>query len=86
MAPVQLTEERLQALLTAAAEAGARRALEQIGLHDDDAPDDVRDLRGLLDNWRIVSRSAMAAMGQAIGLAVLAGLVGWAAAQKWGGA
>lgn len=29
-----------------------RQALKEIGLHDDDAPSDVRDLRGLLRTYK----------------------------------
>lgn len=42
----------LRQLLEEAAEAGAKRALADVGLHDDDAIYDVHELRTLLDSWR----------------------------------
>lgn len=44
-------------LLDQAAEKGARRALESIGLHDDQAGNDIRDLRTLIDGWREAKRT-----------------------------
>lgn len=55
---VHLTEERLELMLNKAAAYGARKALADIGLHDEDAASDVRDLRGLLDTWRDTKRTA----------------------------
>lgn len=49
-------------LLDQAAEKGARRALESIGLHDDNAGNDVRELRGLLDSWRQAKHSMIDAV------------------------
>ncbi len=42
----------LTAALEKAVEIGARKALESVGLHDDGAGNDVRDLRSLLEAWR----------------------------------
>ena len=47
MDPVELSN-----IMEEAAERGARRALERLGLHDDDAGKDIRDLRVLIDGWR----------------------------------
>ncbi|WP_428246742.1 DUF6127 family protein [Ferrovibrio sp.] len=44
--------DELKAALERAAEMGARKALEGVGLHDAEAGKDVRDLRELLDAWR----------------------------------
>lgn len=52
-------EARLRLLIEEAAEAGARRALESVGLHDEDAGKDVRDLRTLIDGWRTVKRATV---------------------------
>jgi len=60
--PLALTRPELQAVLEKAAAEGARQALAAVGLHDDDAAADVRDLRGLLDAWR----SAKATMWQTV--------------------
>lgn len=46
--PVTLRPPELQAMLDAATETGARRALASLGLHDGEAAQDMRDLRRLL--------------------------------------
>ena len=55
---VTLSQEQLELMLNRAAEAGARKALSDIGLHDDEAADDVKQLRGLLDTWRDTKETA----------------------------
>lgn len=52
MGNVQLTHEELEAMLDRAAKRGARAALEELGLHDDQAPRDLEELRGILSAWR----------------------------------
>ena len=47
MSPRELAE-----LLDQAAEKGARRALESVGLHDENAGRDISELRTLIDGWR----------------------------------
>lgn len=56
--PVCMTARDLQAMLDKAAESGARKALHDIGLADDQAGTDVRDLRSLLSAWRVGKRTA----------------------------
>ncbi len=46
-----------EAEIEAAAERGAQRALERLGLHDESAMTDVRELRDLLDSWRAAKRT-----------------------------
>lgn len=53
-----LSEAELQLLLNKAAECGAKKALHDIGLHDEEAAEDVRELRGLLDSWRDTKKTA----------------------------
>ena len=53
-----ISEEKLEELLANAAEAGAKRALERLGLHDEDAAKDVHEMRSLLEAWRDVRRTA----------------------------
>lgn len=57
MSDVQLTAEALEAMLDRAAKRGARAALEEIGLHDENAGKDLDQLRGLLASWRETKRS-----------------------------
>ena len=49
----------LEAILTRAAEEGAKRALADVGLDGDEAALDIRDLRSLVDCIRLVRRTAM---------------------------
>lgn len=69
---VNLQREELESLLESAAERGAKKALESVGLHDADASDDIRDMRGLLDSYKTVKKSVLATIGKAIGVAILA--------------
>jgi len=58
MGNVQLTSAELEAMLDRAAKRGAHAALKEMGLHDDNAPQDIDELRGLLSSWR-ETRSAI---------------------------
>ncbi len=51
-----------QALLEAASELGARRALARLGLADEAARDDIDQLRELLAAWRDAKTSAQHAV------------------------
>lgn len=55
----EITEEALQKMLDRAAERGADKALEKVGLGDENAGKDVRDLRDLLTSWRDVKRTVL---------------------------
>lgn len=52
-----LSEYKLQEMLDEAAERGAKQALEKLGMHDEQAVGDVRELRDLLDSWRVAKRT-----------------------------
>jgi hypothetical protein len=69
-----ISHDELEMLLEAAAERGARKALERVGLHDDNAMGDLRDLRGLLGAYRTVKTSILTTVGKAIAVAVIAAL------------
>lgn len=49
-------------MLEAAAEKGAKKALADVGLSDEEAIHDVHELRDLLDGWREVKK----AIGQTV--------------------
>jgi len=49
---ITLPKSDLAELMAAAAREGAKQALASIGLHDEDAAKDVRELRTLLESWR----------------------------------
>ena len=52
MGNIQLSPEELEAMMDRAAKRGAHAALRELGLHDDNAPQDIDELRGLLSSWR----------------------------------
>ena len=52
-----LTEEQLEAMLDRAAKKGASEALREIGLQDEDASSDIKEMRSLLDAWRLTKKS-----------------------------
>lgn len=55
---VRMPDAEFEAILTRAAEEGAKRALADVGL-DGEAALDIRDLRSLVDCIRLVRRTAM---------------------------
>jgi|GEM_PF-534418 len=56
---VRIPDAEFEAILTRAAEEGAKRALADVGLDGDEAALDIRDLRSLVDCIRLVRRTAM---------------------------
>ena len=48
----------LRAIVEEASEVGARRVLDRLGLGDDNAQDDLDELRDLLGAWRTAKASA----------------------------
>lgn len=71
---VLMTESRLRTLLAEAAEAGARAALAKVGLHDEEAADDVKELRGLLGAWRDARQTAWSTVVRWATVALLTGI------------
>ena len=55
-----LTEEQLEAMLDRAAKKGAAQALRELGLQDETAATDLREMRSLLDAWRLTKKSIWA--------------------------
>tara|TARA_B100000900_G_scaffold395684_1_gene394305 strand:+ start:189 stop:437 length:249 start_codon:yes stop_codon:yes gene_type:complete len=51
-----ITPEELEAMLDRAATRGAKVALRDVGLHDDDARKDITEMRNLLEAWRDTRR------------------------------
>lgn len=75
--PVTLTRVELEALLQQAAERGARQLLDQLGLRNGHAAQDIRELRDLLEAWRdarkTVWRTAVRVMTTGVLVALLLG-------------
>ncbi len=53
-----ITKCELELLLEQASKEGAKKALTELGLHDENAPTDIRDLRELLKAFRIAKKDA----------------------------
>ena len=70
-----MTEEEMALMIEKAAEAGAKKALRDVGLSDDDANVDVKELRNLLDTWRITKRTAVKTIVQAVTYLFLGALI-----------
>jgi hypothetical protein len=64
-------EERLKVLLREASEEGARKALKRIGLEDEKAFHDMRELRSLIESWRLVKKTTTQTVVRAITFAIL---------------
>jgi hypothetical protein len=59
---MDINSEEFKLMLEAAAEKGAKKALADVGLSDEEAIHDVHELRDLLDGWREVKK----AVGQTV--------------------
>lgn len=68
---VPLSHEELEAMLDRAAEEGAKRALARIGLHDEGAAGDIRDLRGLLEAFQAAKRTIWQTVWKTLTTAIL---------------
>jgi hypothetical protein len=69
-----MNELEIEALIERAAERGARKALAQVGLQDEDAGRDVQELRGLLEAWRAARRTILQTVTRLITTAILTAL------------
>jgi len=61
-----MNDLELEAMIQRAAEAGAIKALHDIGLSDVDANKDLQELRSVLDAWRMAKRTAGKAIVQTL--------------------
>ena len=61
-----MSREELMELFGAIAQRAADNALKSVGLHDELALNDMRDLRSLLSGYRVVRKGALQRLGQII--------------------
>jgi len=73
----------MEAMIEKAAIAGARKALREVGLSDDDANSDVKELRNLLDSFRSAKRTVGKTLVQALTTVFLAALMAGAYFNFW---
>ena len=80
MGNVNMTPEELEAMLDRAAKKGARAALEELGLHDQNAEKDLEEIRNLLTSWRDTKKAIWSTVVKVVTVAILtfiAGAVGF---------
>lgn len=68
---MNLTPEELEAMLDRAAKRGAKEALRDIGLQDEDAHRDINELRNLLDTYRETRKGVWSTVVKFLTVAVL---------------
>jgi len=70
-----MRKEDFDELLELAGQRGAQRALAYLGLENGHAAADIRDLRGLIDSWRVARRTAWHTTVKVLTTGVLAALL-----------
>ena len=76
---VRMPEEEFEELLELAAERGAKKALADVGLIDEHAANDIRDLRSLLGAVRMAKRTAWQTVVRLITTGLILALIASAA-------
>lgn len=80
---ISLTRAELDDLLDAAAQRGAKCALDQLGLTADaDTQRDLYEIRTLLADWRDVKSSALTFFGKVLAISIL-GVLAFVVTGKW---
>ncbi|PHX98296.1 MAG: hypothetical protein CK529_13665 [Rhodospirillaceae bacterium] len=78
-----MTDAELSPILEKAAECGARRALAAIGLCDEKAAGDVRDLRGVLEAFRLAKSTAWTTIVRLVTAAIFAAIIAGVGVATW---
>lgn len=81
---MDMDEERLRRVVQEAVREEINHAFREVGLHDDDAPADVRDLRGLLRTYKQAQSTVLKTILTFITLAFL-GLVSFGTFNRFNG-
>jgi hypothetical protein len=81
---LNMDQLELEKIISQAAQEGARQALKDIGLSDEEAYDDVKELRSLLDAWRATKSTVGQTIARMLTTSILTALaIGiW---MSWGG-
>ncbi|MFN8996404.1 MAG: DUF6127 family protein [Pseudomonadota bacterium] len=66
-----MSPEVIEQMIARAAQQGAKAALESIGLNDENAGQDMKELRNLLDAWRSTKKTVWSQIVKAMTMAVL---------------
>ena len=81
--PDRRVNDEIEMLIQRAAKAAALEALRDVGLHDDEAIHDLKELRSLLDLWREVRRSVVQTTVKIVTVAILGALVAGVWVKSW---
>ncbi len=81
--PERRSDQEIEAIIQRAAKAAAKEALRDVGLQDDNAIHDVKELRDLLDSWREIRKSVAHTVIKIITMAVLSALVAGVWFKNW---
>tara|TARA_R110002126_G_scaffold168541_1_gene317042 strand:- start:52 stop:303 length:252 start_codon:yes stop_codon:yes gene_type:complete len=71
---LNMTEQEIELLLDRAAKKGAQEALRTIGLSDQEAYGDMREIRNLLDAWRATKQTVGQTVAKVLTTAILTAL------------
>ena len=66
-----ISKAELALMINEAAEHGATKALERLGLHDDEAVHDIHELRSLLDAFKDTKKAIRSTVIKVITMAIL---------------
>lgn len=80
-----MTEAEIEAMIDRAAKRGAKEALRDIGLSDESAYADVKEIRSLLDAWRATKRTVGEVVTRVITTVILSALATGAWLNWWDG-
>jgi hypothetical protein len=78
-----MEDAQLRYMLEQAAQEGAKRALAEIGLSDQGAGEDVRDLRELLSAFRQAKRTVWDTAVRAVTMAILGAIAAGVSLSIW---
>lgn len=81
--PDRRVNDEIEMLIQRAAKAAALEALRDVGLHDDEAIHDLKELRSLLDLWREVRRSVVQTTVKIVTVAILGALAAGVWVKSW---
>jgi 2-iminoacetate synthase ThiH len=70
-----MSPDVIEKMIARAAKQGAREALQSVGLHDENAGEDMKELRNLLDAWRSTKKTVWSQVVKATTMAVLGAIV-----------
>lgn len=79
-----MNEAEIELLIQKAAKRGAEEALREVGLHDEEAIHDIREMRELLDAWREARRAVTTTITKTITIGFLSLLAVGAYVKGWG--